>query len=52
VMGDRIDAAKKEYDALATTRTNMLERPLKKIDELSVAEAVPIEAVGIVQDET
>ena len=34
-MGDRIDAAKKEYDTLNTTRTNMLERPLKKIDELS-----------------
>ncbi|OPY78154.1 MAG: DNA recombination protein RmuC [Syntrophorhabdus sp. PtaU1.Bin153] len=33
-MGDRIDAARKEYDALATTRTNMLERPLRKIEEL------------------
>jgi DNA recombination protein RmuC len=34
VMGDRLDAAKKEYDAIVTTRSNMLERPLKKIDEL------------------
>jgi DNA recombination protein RmuC len=33
-MGDRLDGAKKEYDALNTTRTNMLERPLRKIDEL------------------
>lgn len=34
LMGERLDAAKKEYDAIVTTRTNMLERPLKKIDEL------------------
>ncbi len=34
VMGERLDAAKKEYDAIVTTRTNMLERPLRKIDEL------------------
>jgi len=34
LMGDRLDAAKKEYDSIVTTRTNMLERPLRKIDEL------------------
>ena len=51
VMGDRIDAAKKEYDILVTTRTNMLERPLKKIDELSMSEAIAIEAGGLTQDE-
>ena len=34
LMGERLDAAKKEYDTLITTRTNMLERPLKKIEEL------------------
>jgi DNA recombination protein RmuC len=33
-MGDRLDGAKKEYDALNTTRSNALERPLRKIDEL------------------
>lgn len=33
-MGERLDAASKEYDTLVTTRSNMLERPLKKIDEL------------------
>ncbi len=52
VMGDRIDAAKKEYDVLVTTRTNMLERPLRKIDELSKQDAielVPEEAAA--QDE-
>jgi len=34
IMGDRLEAAKKEYDMLITTRTNMLEKPLKKIDDL------------------
>jgi DNA recombination protein RmuC len=33
-MGDKLDAAKKEYDTLVTTRSNMLERPLKKIEQL------------------
>ena len=34
-MGERLEAAKREYDVLATTRTNTLERSLRKIDELS-----------------
>jgi DNA recombination protein RmuC len=34
VMGDRLDSAKKEYDALDSTRTNMLEKPLHKIEAL------------------
>lgn len=34
MMGKRLDDAKKEYDSLITTRSNMLERPLKKIDDL------------------
>ncbi|MBP1735752.1 MAG: recombination protein RmuC, partial [Deltaproteobacteria bacterium] len=42
-MGDRLDAASKEYDALITTRSNMLERPLKKIKELSVQQEIGIE---------
>jgi DNA recombination protein RmuC len=42
-MGDRLDAASKEYDALVTTRSNMLERPLKKIKELSVQQEIGIE---------
>jgi DNA recombination protein RmuC len=33
-MGDKLDSARKEYDLLVTTRSNMLEKPLKKIDEL------------------
>ncbi len=35
IMGERLEAAKREYDVLATTRTNTLERSLRKIDELS-----------------
>jgi DNA recombination protein RmuC len=33
-VGQRIDAASKEYTALAGTRTNTLERPLRRINEL------------------
>ena len=33
-MGERLDACKREYDAIVTTRTNMLEKPLRKIEEL------------------
>ena len=40
LMGDRLDAAKKEYDALLTTRTNQLEKPLRKIDELRKQKAL------------
>jgi len=34
LMGERLDAAKKEYDTLITTRSSMLERPLRKIEEM------------------
>jgi len=34
LMGERLDAAKREYDNLLTTRTNLLERSLRKIDEI------------------
>lgn len=34
IMGERLDGAKKEYDSLITTRSNMLERPLRKIEDL------------------
>lgn len=43
VMGDRLDAARKEYDTLVTTRSNMLEKPLKKIKELSGQQEIDIE---------
>jgi len=34
IMGERLDAAKREYEILVTTRSNMLEKPLKKIEDL------------------
>jgi DNA recombination protein RmuC len=43
LMGERLDAAKKEYDILITTRTNMLERPLKKIEDLRGQKAIDTE---------
>jgi DNA recombination protein RmuC len=39
-VGDRLDAARKEYDALVTTRRRQLERQLDKVDELREDEAV------------
>ena len=40
VMGERLDSARKEYDLLVTTRTNMLEKPLRKIEELRNQELI------------
>ncbi|MBM4136748.1 MAG: DNA recombination protein RmuC [Nitrospira sp.] len=43
LMGERLDAAKKEYDALVTTRSNMLERPLKKIEDIRKQKAIELD---------
>jgi len=43
-MGKRLDDAKKEYDIIATTRSNMLERPLRKIDDLKRQKAIDFDA--------
>lgn len=51
IMGERLDAAKKEYDSLITTRSNMLERPLKKIDEIRKQKAIDVDE-NIKLDET
>jgi DNA recombination protein RmuC len=51
IMGERLDAAKKEYDLLITTRSNMLERPLKKIDEIKKQKAIDVDE-NIKLDET
>lgn len=40
VMGERLAAASKEYETLVTTRSNMLEKPLMKIDELRKQEDI------------
>ena len=34
IMGERLDAARREYETLITTRSNTLEKPLRKIEEL------------------
>ncbi|MBI5664859.1 MAG: DNA recombination protein RmuC [Nitrospirae bacterium] len=44
LMGERLDAAKNEYDTLITTRSNMLERPLKKIDDLRRQNAITLDS--------
>jgi DNA recombination protein RmuC len=43
LMGERLDAAKKEYDNLITTRSNMLERPLKKIEDIRKQKAIELD---------
>ncbi|GBE04245.1 MAG TPA: DNA recombination protein RmuC [Nitrospirae bacterium] len=50
-MGKRLDDAKKEYDTLITTRTNMLERPLKKIDELRKQKAISVNSDIILEND-
>jgi DNA recombination protein RmuC len=44
MMGKRLDDAKREYDTLVTTRSNMLERPLKKIDDLRKQKAIALDS--------
>ncbi|GBD96659.1 MAG TPA: DNA recombination protein RmuC [Nitrospirae bacterium] len=51
MMGERLDAAKREYDSLVTTRSNMLERPLRKIDELRKQKAIAFDS-NLKLDET
>jgi DNA recombination protein RmuC len=43
-VGEKIDSARKEFDLLVTTRTNMLERPLRKIDDLRKQSSVGIDS--------
>lgn len=43
IMGERLDAAKREYEMLVTTRSNMLERPLKKIEDLRHQKAIGLD---------
>jgi DNA recombination protein RmuC len=42
-LGDKLDAARKEYDVISNTRTNMLERPLRKIEDLRRQHAIGID---------
>ena len=40
-MGDRLEAAKNEYDVLVGTRTRMLDRPLSRVEQLRTARGLP-----------
>ena len=40
-IGKRMDDAKDEYSRLVSTRTNQLERPLRKIDDLRQQKGIP-----------
>ncbi|MGB2819714.1 MAG: DNA recombination protein RmuC [Phycisphaerae bacterium] len=42
-LGQRIEQTKDEYERLRTTRTNMLQRPLDKIDQLRTTRGLPEE---------
>ncbi len=43
-MGERLDQTRKEYDTLITTRSNMLEKPLKKIEDLRRQKNIAIDS--------
>jgi DNA recombination protein RmuC len=43
VLGTRLEQARKEYDSLDSTRTNQLERPLRKMEELRKQKAIPLD---------
>lgn len=40
-LGQRLESAKNQYDTLRATRTNMLQRPLDKIEELRASRGLP-----------
>lgn len=49
-MGDRLEAARKEYDLLDTTRTRALEKPLRKIEELKQQENIEFDEQPLLDD--
>lgn len=49
VLGKRIDDAQKEYVKLSTTRTNMLERPMRRIEQLR--ESTHIESAPLLEQD-
>jgi DNA recombination protein RmuC len=51
LVGKRLDDAKKEYDTLAATRTNQLEKPLRKIEDLRKQKAMDFDET-LTLDET
>ena len=51
-MGNRIDDARREFDALLSTRRQQLERPLKQIEELRTEKGINIEMLTNEKEET
>ncbi len=47
-LGQKINETQKEYDALTSTRTNQIERPLRKIEELRTLQSIP--EASIIED--
>ena len=45
-VGKRIEDARKEYEALVTTRRRQLEKPLNRLDELRTSTGLPITTDG------
>jgi len=45
-MGKRIEEAHKEFNSLVTTRTNQLERPLRKIEDLKLSKGIELPALS------
>ena len=46
LLGKRLEAAQKEYEALTTTRRRQLEKPLNRIDDLRLERGLPVEEVS------
>lgn len=51
-MGKRIEDARKEYEALVTTRRRQLERPLDKLDALRVEKGLEVAEIELFELET
>jgi len=47
-LGQRISDVQNEFNALTTTRTNQVERPLRKIEELRTQQSIP--EVSMIED--
>ncbi len=46
LLGKRLEAAQKEYEALTTTRRRQLEKPLNRIDDLRMERGLPVDEVS------
>jgi DNA anti-recombination protein RmuC len=44
-MGEKINSAQEEFHKLITTRKNMLDRPLKKIEDIRISKGIPVAVI-------